>query len=333
MCPQADLNVVLGAGGAIGGAVVRELAARELRVRAVGRRPLTDLPNRVEALSADLTTEAGARAAVHRAAVVYHCAAPRYTRWAEEFPALNDSIAAATAAAGAKLVFADNLYMYGPVEGPISASGSRSPTSRKGAVRKQLADSLLARHAAGSLRVAIGRASDYYGPGGHNSIAGDVLFDAALAGKSYRYPATLDVPHTFHYLPDIAHGLVALGIDENADGRAWILPAAQPLTGRELAELVYTAAAAKRVRVAALPRPLARLVGLAIPEVREMLDIWSQFSRPFTVDTQDFERELGPLPPTPHETAIAATVAWFEDQRRLAPPSNRRATRGSPKGA
>jgi nucleoside-diphosphate-sugar epimerase len=326
---EADLNVVLGASGAIGGAVVRELATRGMRVRAVSRRAPTDFPDAVEQLDADLTTEDGARAAVAGAAVVYHCAAPRYTRWAEEFPALNDLIAAATAAAGAKLVFADNLYMYGPIDGPISTTGPQHPTSRKGAVRAELADNLLARNTQGSLRVAIGRASDYYGPGGHNSIAGDVLFKAAIAGKTYRYPAALDIPHTFHYLPDIARGLVTLGLDDRADGRPWILPAAPPLTARTLAGLVY-AAARKPARVAELQRPLARLVGLVIPELREMLDIWSQFSEPFTIDVDDFEEELGPLTPTPHETAIPATVAWFTQHSS---PSKGAAARRSPKTA
>jgi nucleoside-diphosphate-sugar epimerase len=315
MNDNPDLNVVLGAGGAIGGAVVRELALRGMPVRAVSRRALTDLPEGVDQLNADLTSTEGARAAVAQAAVVYHCAAPPYTRWAAEFPALNDVIAAATAAAGAKLVFADNLYMYGPIDGPITTSSPQHPTSSKGVVRKTLADKLLARHAEGSLRVAIGRASDYYGPGGRNSIAGDVLFNAAIAGKTYRYPAALDVPHTFHYLPDVARGLAALGTDDHADGRCWILPAAPPLTADALAELVYSAAE-KATRLAALPRPLARIVGLVIPEVREMIDIWSQFSHPFVVDVADFERELGPLPPTPHDTAIPATLAWFTDQRR-----------------
>jgi nucleoside-diphosphate-sugar epimerase len=310
MSADRAVNVVLGAGGGIGGAVVRELAGRGEPVRAVGRRTLTGLPDGVAVLSADVATADGARAAVAGAAVVYHCAQPAYTRWAQEFPALNDTIADATAAAGAKLVFADNLYMYGPVDGPIVADDPQRPDSRKGAVRKQIAAALLARHAAGSLRVALGRASDYYGPGGHSSLAGDVLFAAALAGKPYRYPAALDVAHTFQYLPDVAHGLVTLGADERADGRAWILPAAEPLTARQLASLVY-GAVGHRVRVSALARPLARVVGLAMPEVREIVDIWTQFSQPFTIDSAAFEDQFGPLRVTPHAEAVAATVQWF----------------------
>lgn len=312
------LNVVIGGGGGIGAAVVDELLARSARLRVVGRRAIPNLPPEIEQVSADVATRDGALAAVAGASVVYMCAQPPYTRWAAEFPALLDAVADAASQAGAKLVFADNLYMYGPVDGPIGADDAQQPTSRKGAVRKALAAGLLARHAEGSLRVAIGRSSDYYGPRGHRSIAGDVLFKAALAGKPYRYPAALDVAHTFHYLPDIASALVALGIDDRADGRAWVIPAAEPLTARALAALVY-GAAAQPVRTAVLSKPVARLVGVFIPDVREMVDIWGQFAAPFTVDSSAFDRELGPFVPTPHGAAVAATVAWFSAGRSPAP--------------
>ena len=135
---------VLGAGGGIGNAVVWELAGRGLRVRAVSRDGRARVPDGVEACAADLTRPEGAARACADAAVVYHCVQPRYTRWAEEFPALNATIVAAVTEAGAKLVVADNLYMYGPISGPISETSPQEPQSKKGRLRKQLAASLLA---------------------------------------------------------------------------------------------------------------------------------------------------------------------------------------------
>jgi uncharacterized protein YbjT (DUF2867 family) len=116
----SDLHVVLGASGGTGGAVVRELARRGLRARAVNRRGDADVPGGVERLAADVATAEGAKAACAGAAVVYHCAQPPYTRWPREFPPLTDAIAAGAAAAGAKLVLADNLYATG-------RAASRSP--------------------------------------------------------------------------------------------------------------------------------------------------------------------------------------------------------------
>ena len=205
-----EICAVLGAGGGIGNAVVWELAGRGLRVRAVSRDGRARVPDGVEACAADLNTAEGAARACADAAVVYHCVQPRYTRWAEEFAALNATIVAAVTEAGAKLVVADNLYMYGPISGPISETSPQEPQSKKGRLRKQLAASLLAAAENHGLRVTIGRASDYFGPGGAHSVAG-MLVTGALAGKTVRWPANADFPHTFSYLPDVARGLAVLG--------------------------------------------------------------------------------------------------------------------------
>jgi nucleoside-diphosphate-sugar epimerase len=307
------LHVVLGAGG-IGGAVVRELVARGLEVRAVSRRGGAAAPG-VSSLAADVATEAGASAACAGASVVYHCVQPPYHRWAEEFPPLNSTIADAVAREGAKLVFADNLYMYGPIVSPITEASPQQPSSRKGRVRKALADALLAAHAAGRLRVTLGRASDYYGPAGRNSIVGETFFGAAVAGKTVRWPASADQPRTFAYLPDLARALVTLGVREAADGKAWIVPCAPPLTARALSELVEREIG-RPLELAVTSRLAMRLAGLFVPQARELPDIWYQFSAPFVADGSESERAFGPFGTTPHERAVRETVAWFRAKQR-----------------
>ena len=86
---------VLGAGGGIGNAVVSELARRGLLVRAVSRDGRARIPDGVQVCAADLSRPEDAARACADAAVVYQCVQPRYTRWAEEFPALNATIVAA----------------------------------------------------------------------------------------------------------------------------------------------------------------------------------------------------------------------------------------------
>jgi nucleoside-diphosphate-sugar epimerase len=191
-----QLHVVLGASGGAGSALVRELAGRGQRVRAVSRKPAPDLPEGVEPLAADAADPAQTRTACQGATVVYHCAQPPYQRWAAEFPPLTQSIADAAASAGARLVYADNLYAYGPVQGPLTEDLPARATTRKGRVRTRMAQRLLAAHRSGTLQVAIARSSDYYGPGGANSFVGDILFGAAAKGKRARWLGRLDVPHS-----------------------------------------------------------------------------------------------------------------------------------------
>jgi nucleoside-diphosphate-sugar epimerase len=316
MPSTSDLHVVLGASGGIGGAVVRELARRGHRVRAVNRAGDAGVPAGVERLAADVATAEGIKAAAAGAAVVYHCAQPPYTDWPAAFPPLTASVVDGAAAAGAKLVLADNLYLYGPHDGPLTEDLPAAATGPKGRVRAQMAEDLLAAHRQGRLRVAIGRASNYYGPGGLLSVTGERLFRAALAGRTVRWVGRLDQPHSLSYLEDVAAGLVTLGEREEADGRAWHLPAADPLTGRQFLQLVVEATGG-RSRIATNSATMTRLAGVFVPFIREVGEVLHEFQAPYVLDWSRFRQAFGPVTPTPHPEAVARTVAWFRGDRPL----------------
>ena len=310
MSAASDLHVVLGAGGAVGSSVVRELASRGHRVRAVNRSGQVPTLRGVEAHRGDITSPDGAKAACDGAHVVYHCAAPAYVRWVQEFPGMTEAVRAGAAASGAKLVFADNLYMYGPVSAPMTEDMPYAARNPKGRVRAEMAESLLTAHRSGELRVAIGRASDYYGPGGVNTSVGATVFAAALQGKVARWVGALDQPHSLSYLPDIAKALVTLGDDARADGQAWHLPSAEPLTGNQFLDLVF-AELGRPGKTAALGRPMQRALGLVNPTVRALGETWYQRDRPFVADASKFTSTFGPFAATPHPDAIAATLDWY----------------------
>ena len=315
MSATSDLHVVLGATGGTGGAVVRELAHRGLRARAVSRRGDADVPGGVERVAADVASAEGAKAACAGAAVVYHCAQPPYTRWPQEFPPLTDAIAAGAAAAGAKLVLADNLYAYGPPDGPLTEDHPANATGRKGRVRALMAERLLAAHRQGRLRVAIGRSADYYGPGGLQSVTGERVFRAALAGRTVRWLGRLDQPHTLSYLEDMATGLAVLGERDEADGQVWHLPVAEPLTGHQFLELVV-AATGGRSKIATNSAAMTRLAGVFVPLLREVSETLPSFQAPFVVDWSKYQQAFGPFTPTPTPEGVVRTVAWFRDRPR-----------------
>jgi nucleoside-diphosphate-sugar epimerase len=306
-----SLHVVLGATGGTGSALVQELVRRDLPVRAVTRSGArTGLPAAATVVSADLLDVASTRRAIAGASVVYHAANPPYQRWLAEFPAMNAAITDASAEAGAKLVFADNLYAYGPTDGPRREITPQRATDRKGQLRIRLAADLLDAHAAGRLRVTIGRSSDYFGPGGRNSSIGERLFQAAIAGKPVRWLGSTEVPHSVSYLPDVARALVTLGLDAAADGRAWHLPVVGSPTGREFVAAVAEAVG-HPVKVTPTSRTMVRIAGIMSPLIRELVPIMYQWERPFVSDTTAYEATFGPTPATSLEDAVAATVAWF----------------------
>ena len=173
-----------------------------------------------------------------------------------------------------------------------------------------MAERLLAAHRSGTLQVAIGRSSDYYGPGGANSAVGDILFGAAVKGKRARWMGRMDLPHSLNYLPDVARALAILGARPEALGEVWHLPAAEPVTGRAFVELI-AAALGRPVKVTATSRLALRLAGLFDPRARETTETLYQWEHPFVLDASKFQRAFGPLKPTPHPQAVATTVAWF----------------------
>jgi len=307
------LQVVLGASGGTGGAIVRELVRRGSAVRAVSRSGRTPGAAGAQAMAADVTEASGLKEAVAGAAVIYHCVNVPYQQWVAELEPLALRIVDAAAAVGARLVFTDNLYCYGPLDGPMTEEAPLAAASRKGHVRATLRRDLLAAHRDGRVRVVISAASDYYGPFGPNSFAGERFMKQLLAGKKVQWLADLDQPHAVNYLDDMARAIVMLGNTETSEGQVWHLPAAEPLTGRQFVELAARVAGVE-------PKPTAvslttmRLFGLFSPLLRELPELWYEWDRPFVVDATKFERAYGPFAVTPHEEALRRTVAWFREQ-------------------
>jgi nucleoside-diphosphate-sugar epimerase len=309
--PAAD-HVVLGA-GAVGMAIAEALARRGESVRLVNRSGARTLPAGVESVAGDVTDPAFATSIARGARVVYQALNPPYHRWAQEFPALQEAAITAAQSAGARLVVTDNVYLYGRSAGrPFTEDRAPAAHTRKGRVRARMARDLWAAHESGRVRVAVGRASDYFGPrAGAQSLIGDWVVPPALAGATASVLGDPDMAHTYTYVPDIGDALVVLGERDDALGQTWHLPSPAARTTREIIELVFQAAGtAPRLRVT--PTWQMRLLGLVNPTVRELVEMTYEFDEPFIVDATRAETELG-LHATPLPEAIETTVRWYRD--------------------
>lgn len=224
---------------------------------------------------------------------------------------MTEAVIASTAAVGARLVVADNLYMYGQHDGVLTEDRPSAATTRKGRVRAAIAERLLQAHRDGVVPVALGRSSDYYGPHGLNTHGGRRVFAAAIARKPARLVGRLDQPHTWSYLPDMARALVTLAEHEAAYGRAWHLPVAGPLTGAQFLGLVLEATGATRGRPTTTGKTTLRVAGLFDRTARELPEMLYQFDAPFVVDDSAYRGEIAAFDSTPHEVGIRQTVDWF----------------------
>jgi nucleoside-diphosphate-sugar epimerase len=244
---------------------------------------------------------------------VYQTLNPAYTEWTELFPGLQAGVLAAAEANSARLVSMENVYMYGrPAGQPLTEDRAYDAHTKKGKLRGAMALELLAAHEAGRVEVAIGRASDYFGPrGGAQSNLGARLFPAAIAGKTATVMGNPDYPHSYTYIPDIGEGLAVLGEHPDAPGSVWHLPNdPQTRTTRELVELAYQAAGRPRAKVRMMSPVLLRAISVASPIIRELLEMQYQFEEAFIVDSSRISSRLG-VTATPVERALAETLETY----------------------
>jgi nucleoside-diphosphate-sugar epimerase len=167
---------------------------------------------------------------------------------------------------------------------------------------------LMEAHSSGRVRIAIGRASDFFGPRVLASAAGEQVFGRAVQGKSAQVAGDPGQPYTYTYAPDIGRGLVILGEREEALGQAWHLPSPETLTTRQFVEMIF-----EEVGKAA-PKILLRAMGLFKPGIRETIEMLYEFEELFVVDHSKFEQAFGEQA-TPLREAIRGTVRWYREER------------------
>ncbi len=310
----AARHVVFGT-GAVGLALLDALRRRGETARLVNRSGHARVPDDVEVVAGDARDPAFTTAVAHGAEVVYQTLNPPYAEWSAQFPLLQAGVLAAAEAAGARLISMENVYGYGRPAGRVLTEDLPDGAhTRKGRLRGRMARELLAAHDVGRVEVAIGRASDYFGPrGGAQSNLGDRVFPAALAGRTATVLGDPDQPHTYTYVPDIGEGLAVLGEHPDAPGQVWHLPNdPDTRTTRQLVDLVYRQAGRPRGRLRRLPPVVLRALGLVDPTVRELVEMQYQFEEPFVVDSSRITDKLG-VEATPLDQALADTLRSYRD--------------------
>jgi len=302
------LHVILGAGGAVGTPLARLLLAKAERLRLVSRSGRG--PAEAERLRADLNDRAAVLSAVDEGATVYLLAGLKYDRktWRAQWPRIMRNAVEACAAKRARLLFLDNVYIYGAVDGPMTEQTPVRPSSAKGAARAET-DRILERASEkGRVTALIARAADFYGPWSDaTSIPGILILKRLAAGKRAQVLVSADTRHSYSYTVDCAEGLVRLAGAEDAFGQVWHLPTARPApTGRQFVELAARILGVEP-RLSVMPRWMLRAGGLFNPMVRELVEMLYQNDRDYIFDSSKFERRFA-LDPTRYEDGVRATV-------------------------
>jgi nucleoside-diphosphate-sugar epimerase len=302
---------ILGAGGDVGNKLAQLLAARNQPFRLVGRNPVM-APGATETVAADIADRDQTIRAVAGSSIVHLLVGLKYDHniWREMWPRIMSNTIEACKRAGAKVVFFDNVYMYGKVTGPMTEETPFNPASKKGEIRANIAMALIDSWKSGALTGMIARAADFYGPDTRNGMANHLVFDPLSRKKKASCLVNDAVPHSYTYTPDAAQSLVQLAERATAWNQTWHLPTTpNPPTGKELvSQAAKEFGVAPKYRV--LSRPMIRLAGWFNSPIAESYEMLYQNDSPYLFDSGKFAREFG-FAGTPYAEGIRVTAGSF----------------------
>lgn len=302
------MHTILGANGVIAQELSRALAEFKQDIRQVSRNPRKINPSD-ETFVADLLDGQVTANAVSGSEVVYLVAGLKYSAavWQEQWPLVMRNVIDACKQHGARLVFFDNVYAYGRVDGMMTEDTPFSPISRKGEVRARIATMLLDEMRSGNLQAMIVRSADFYGPGAMQSFPHATVFDRLKAGKVPQWIGNPNAVHTFTFTPDAGRAVAVLGRSADAYGQTWHLPTTKELlTGRDFVGLAC-ALAGQPFKLQVAPRWMLKLMGIFMPVLRENDEMMYQFEHDYRFDSSKIESALG-LQPTPYRHGIAESL-------------------------
>ena len=306
------MQTILGAGGAIGTELVRELAHTRQPVRLIGRNPKL-VQGATEAVSADISNLDQTISAVSGSTVVHLLVGLKYdvSVWRELWPRIMGNAIEACKRANAKLIFFDNVYMYGKVSGPMTEDTSFNPCSKKGEIRAQIATTLLKEVNAGNLNAMIARSADFYGPHARTSVTNILVFDKFAKRATASSLVNDSVPHSYTYTPDAAKSLTLLADSESAWNQTWHVPTApNPPTGREFIKMVAKEFGVEpKYRV--LSRPLIKVAGLFDSDIRESYEMLYQSDSEYLFDSTKFSRAFS-VEPISYAEGIRRTASAYK---------------------
>ena len=302
------MQTILGSSGVIGKEVAKVLPQYTDKIRLVSRDPKKVNKND-ELLKANLLNADETLRAVKDSKIVYLTVGLQYDKniWRKQWPILMQNVIDACKKNKSKLVFFDNVYSYGKVNGWMRESTPHNPVSEKGKVRSQLNQMIMNEVENGNLNAIIAKAADFYGPNSPLSFVNVMVFENLKKGKKAQWLIDPDKKHSFTFTPDAGKGTAILGNSELAYNQIWHLPTNRDvLTGKEFIELAAKAmnASPKYVTV---KKWMIQMLGVFNKILRESTEMLYQNDSDYLFDSTKFEKAYN-FSPTTYEDGIRLTV-------------------------
>jgi nucleoside-diphosphate-sugar epimerase len=302
------MHTIFGANGIIARELSRALTEYGSDIRQVSRNP-KKVNSTDETFVADFLDGQATANAVAGSEVVYLVAGLEYklSVWQEQWPRIMRNVIDACKQHDTHLVFFDNVYAYGRVEGIMTEDTPFNPTSKKGEVRAKIATMLLDEMGKGNLRAMIARSADFYGPGAVQSFPHVTVFERIKTGKAPQWIGNPNTIHTYTYTPDAGHAVAVLGRSPEAYGQTWHLPTTkEQLTGADFVRLACDLAE-QPYKLKIAPGWMLKLMGIFVPVLRENKEMMYQFEHDYQFSSSKLESAFD-LQATPYRQGISESL-------------------------
>lgn len=309
-------HVVFGANGALGFAITRALTSLNAPIIAITRKatPLLQTCN-IHIIELDALNKEAVVSACKNATIIYHCINVAYKDWLKNMPIITDNILEGAKTAGARIVFPGNVYGYGPFESiPVTESHPRNAVSKKGKLRNQLEETIMAAHNEKTIEAVIPRFPDFFGINVTNELMGP-LFNAPIKGHTAYWLGDGNTQHDLINIDDAAAACILLAINPNTYGKSWHVPGAGPVTGFEFIKMIFNESGKPpkmAVHGSCKLSFVGHYFGWFFPNAKEINELLYEFTDPLILDGNQFKSQFPDFSFTPHKVAIATTCEWFK---------------------
>ncbi len=306
------MQTILGSNGTIGTYIAQELPKYTNKIRLVSRNPQKVNPDD-ELISLDLLEAEKVSQAVKGSEVVYLTVGIVYKlkEWNRQWEIIMRNAIHACKKHDAKLVFFDNVYPYGKVDGWMTEETPINPCSEKGKIRARLDEMIMYDVERGNLQAIIARAADFYGPDTPLSFANVMVIENYLKGKKAQWMIDENKKHSFTYTPDAAKATALLGNNDSAYNQVWHLPIDKnALTGKEFMELAARACGVEP-KYTVLKKWMIQMAGIFNHNIKETIEMLYQVDSDYLFDSTKFDKAFN-FKTTTYQEGIEETVRSYE---------------------
>jgi nucleoside-diphosphate-sugar epimerase len=298
------MHTILGDGGAVANALTRELMTTNETIRLVSRKPVKITGKNITWQKADLLNYDEVLSAAQGSTVIYLVAGLVYDKdiWKAQWPVVMQNVINATKATGARLIFFDNVYMYGLVNGPMKEDTPYHPNSAKGETRAGIATMLMDEVKAGNIRATIARAPDFYGTDSLNSFVDMMVLTKYAAKQTAQWIGNPEKKHNFIYIPDAGKAMFLLGQNPDSDNQVWHLPTAPAITGKQFIDIAARVYKVKP-KFMRISKFMLWLIGLFQKVVMGTVEMYYQYNHDYIFDSSKFEKAFN-FKPTSYEDGL-----------------------------